>query len=267
MSIAKPKNIDEYTKWLRESQRIAISKREEEYYKTTSQRIRDDFERSPFWRGLTLQLKEYHDEYLIATGYPLLVERDTPPTIFVKPFNSVLQKSYRKNILDNKNWPQPPQDGWWLPDTWFTRVSDIVRTLIGVKYLDGVEFLIEHIKAYSEPQGVKCNAILEARDEGYYAAHLYIRQTFEIAKRSWDTEKIGMSVEIQITTQLQEVIRKLLHSYYESARSREKSRADMKWQWNYRSEEFTANYLGHILHYMEGIIMEVREKQRQKEQP
>ena len=82
---------------------------------------------------------------------------------------------------------------------------------------------------------------------------------------TWDTERIDVSIELQITTQLQEVIRKLLHSYYENVRKRAGEREDVKWQWNYKSEEFAANYLGHILHYIEGMIMEVRERQRRKE--
>ncbi len=63
-----------------------------------------------------------------------------------------------------------------------------------------------------------------------------------------------------MTTQLQEVIRRLLHTYYEDKRQSKKEQT--KWQWNYNSDEFSANYLGHILHYVEGMIMEVREKQR-----
>jgi hypothetical protein len=78
---------------------------------------------------------------------------------------------------------------------------------------------------------------------------------------SWDTQKVIVSVEIQITTQLQEVIRLLLHKYY--SEKRKKGSIDkVKWQWNSSSEEFVANYLGHILHYVEGMILEIREKQR-----
>ena len=40
---------------------------------------------------------------------------------------------------------------------------------------------------------------------------------------------------------------------------------DMKWQWDYKSDEFTANYLGHILHYVEGRIVELRDKQKEEQ--
>jgi len=54
---------------------------------------------------------------------------------------------------------------------------------------------------------------------------------------------------------------RLLHKYYEERRKKLK-KEDIIWQWDWRSDEFSANYLGHILHYIEGMIMEIREKQR-----
>lgn len=131
-----------------------------------------------------------------------------------------------------------------------------------VKYLDGVEFFANKIESLIAGS-VTFRKVLEAREEGYYAAHIYVRQEFEVPKIDWDTEKLNCSVEIQVSTQLQEVIRRLLHKYYEERRKGGKS--STPWQWDYKSDEFAANYLGHILHYLEGMIMEVREKQ--KEQP
>jgi len=97
----------------------------------------------------------------------------------------------------------------------------------------------------------------EAREEGYYAAHCYPRFEINIPTLSWVTEATSVEFEIQVTTQLQDVIRNLTHDYYELRRSR-KTIPDMKWQWDYKGPEFVPNYLGHILHYVEGMIMEVR---------
>ncbi|MGA8916838.1 MAG: hypothetical protein WB474_12690 [Nitrososphaeraceae archaeon] len=36
---------------------------------------------------------------------------------------------------------------------------------------------------------------------------------------------------------------------------------DTNWKWNYKSDLFSSSYLGHILHYVEGLILEVRHKQ------
>jgi hypothetical protein len=129
-----------------------------------------------------------------------------------------------------------------------------------VKYLDGVDFLVERLKLLCDTLNIQCQNFLEAREDGYYAAHVYITQNYEIPRVDWDTEKVNISFEIQVTTQLQETIRSLLHAYYEEARNKPKSR-EKKWQWNYKSNEFSVNYLGHILHYIEGTIVRIRDEQ------
>ena len=211
---------------------------------------------------ISKNLREFESKYLLKTKYPLL----TPgfkPELSIKPFNSFLLKTFRKNILKNKNWPEKPANGWVFPNNWYSTISDIIRTLFVVKYLDGVEFMIDEIKSICEQQGLPpCDIFFEAREDGYYAVHLYTKQEFEIPKVPWDTKRVKVSIEIQITTQLQEVIRKLLHKYYEEKRERVKEE-DIKWQWNYKSDEFIADYLGHILHYVEGMIMEIRERQKE----
>ncbi|MGB6681543.1 MAG: hypothetical protein WBF08_09520, partial [Candidatus Bathyarchaeia archaeon] len=258
MTNKKPENITEYSRWLKDKHGVLITNRTEAYYNTVASQVKSDFEGSDFWNCFTQNLKEYDDEYLLQTRYSLL--RDTKPLLLIKPYVSTLMKTYRKNVVDNKNWPKEPIVGWILPNNWFLRINDIIRTLIEVKYLDGVEFLIEKIKTNCQELNIPCRAILEAREEGYYAAHLYIKKEFEIPKVTWDTEKIELNIEIQITTQLQEVIRKLLHNYYEDRRKKARSSGEVKWQWNYKSDEFTANYLGHILHYVEGMIVEIKDK-------
>jgi hypothetical protein len=255
-----PRNIDEYKKWLRTSQDAEITPRIVSYYNSVTSKIKQDLESSDFWTKLVEELREFDSEYLLKSGYPLLVV-ESPPDLLIKPFESFLLKTFRKNVLENRNWPTEPSGGWVLPGNWFSRVSDIVRTLFVVKYLDGVEFLVRKISSICEDCNLSSKAIYEAREEGYYAAHLYVRDRFEIPKFNWDTEVIQIAVEIQVTTQVQEVIRRLLHKYYENRRAMV-GRDSMKWQWDYKSDEFVANYLGHILHYVEGMIMEIRDKGR-----
>jgi hypothetical protein len=258
----KPKSIEEYKKWLSDVHKIEITGRDERYYEIVTTKIKIDFQKSALWQQLIKNLPEYNDEYLIKTGYPLLREIRSSPEILIKPFASFFLKTYRKNVLDNKKWPSEPPDGWIFPSNWYSRVNDTVRTLIEVKYLDGVEFIVTKIKLLCDEYDIQFRQFWEAREEGYYAAHLYITQDFEIPRINWDTERVNVSAEIQITTQLQEVIRKLLHNYYEDRRKI--SKGDVKWQWDYKSDEFAANYLGHILHYVEGMIMEIRDKQKEK---
>lgn len=261
MSEAKPKNTEEYIRWLHRKHGVEISSKTSTHYESVTDRMRRDLEGSDFWAELVRNLGEYDDEYKLSTGFPLLARTDLQ--LQTKPYSSFLLKTFRKNVVDNKAWPDEPTSGWLLPTNWFSKVNDILRTLVVVKYLDGVQFMSDRVKTLCHSHDQKCRTFFEAREEGYYAAHLYTGQRFEIPKLTWDTERVDVSIEIQVTTQLQEVIRRLLHTYYEE--QRRKGKREDKWQWDYNSEEFSANYLGHILHYVEGMIMEVREKQKRSE--
>lgn len=125
----------------------------------------------------------------------------------LKPYSSFIGKGFRRNCLENEHWPDPPPEGWWLPDSWFRLAKDIVRTSLVVKYLDGVRFLGERLVSLADTHGLESDLTWEARAEGYYAAHLVTQHEVEIPRENWDTERITASVEIQVTTQLQEVIR------------------------------------------------------------
>ncbi len=261
MTKKKPENISEYKGWLKECHSIELSDRSRIYYESVANKIRQDLQKSQIWIEIIDHLNDLDGEYLLRTGYALFPPGHQPE-LYIKPFESFLLKTFRKNILENKNWPNEPYGGWLLPTNWFTKVNDMIRTLFVVKYLDGVEFMIDKLQSLFKIHNLDCKAYLEAREEGYYAAHLYTRKEFEIPRVTWDTEKIIVPIELQITTQLQEVIRKLLHKYYKDKRKKTKDDIS-KWQWNYKSDEFVANYLGHILHYVEGMIMEIREKQKE----
>ena len=140
----------------------------------------------------------------------------------------------------------------------------VVRTCLVVKYLDGVEFLISSIKDLAASHNLESQDQFIAGLDGYYAAHLYVRHDFEVPRIDFDTQRISMKIEIQVTSQLQEVIRTLLHRHFERRRDKPiESRP--KWQWDYQSTEFATNYLGHILHYVEGMIMDVRDRKTKSE--
>ncbi|WP_430499417.1 hypothetical protein ACQRWP_29465 [Micromonospora trifolii] len=256
----RPTN-DEYPQWLmlcdpKAGAPYATKGRHE----TVGAKIQADVATSKAWKAISDGLREYNDEYLTTTGYQLLVNADAPP-LYLKPYESLLDKSFRKNVVNNHQWPEPPASGWITPGNWYRLTNDTVRTTLVVKYLDGVDFLVKKLKETADECGHQFTVDFEARDEGYYAAHCYIGFDLEIPKIDWDTEVVRVRLEIQVTTQLQDVIRKLTHDYYERRRSRSPL-GDKKWQWDYESPEFLPNYLGHVLHYMEGMIMEVRKRGR-----
>jgi hypothetical protein len=255
----KPLNIIEYKKWLKEKFNLDLSNmRYQAYYESVSNKILHDSLASPFWQSLIDNLHNFDDEYYDNTNFHLMMKLIPPPELMIKPYNSLILKSFKKNVINNKNWPNEPYGGWLFPDTWFNRANDIVRTSVEVKYLDGVEFLMNKMGELCAQFTCEFEPHLEAREDGYYAAHLYIYQNFLIPKLDFGTEIKKIAIEIQITTQLQEVIKNVLHKYYES--KREQFPEKTKWQWDYKSDEFAANYLGHILHYLEGMIVEIRDR-------
>ena len=184
------------------------------------------------------------------------------PELLRKPFDSVVEKSFRKNVVANRNWPDAPDSGWITPENWFYELNDIVRTMLVVKYLDGVRFLMNKIAELCTVFKFKYHGDMEARDEGYYAGHSYFITEYELPTKNWQTRRDAVRVEVQVTTQLQDVIRRLSHRHYANRRL-EFEPNPVKWQWRYDDPEFTPNYLGHILHYVEGMIMEVRNREGQ----
>lgn len=257
----KPRDAADYNLWLYTHHGVTITDATRTHYEGAAAKIKQDFGSSPLWQQLIHDLREYHYQYQIEKEYPLLLNPDALPQLEVKPWKSFVDKTYRENVIKNvANWPDAPKDGWILPSNWYTRINDIVRTILVVKYLDGVKFLAEKIKSLCGGKYERCD--WEAKEEGYYAAHLYTREEFELPPFGFDTVKASVLIEIQITTQIQEVIRKLLHNYYERKRSNVLTMTELVWQWDYEREEFVVNYLGHILHYIEGMIMEIRDKEK-----
>lgn len=262
----KPKDIEEYRKWLKDFGATKDLSKEKELYERRCKKVEDFFSTSSFWKVIVndIQFRIFNKKYKASKNYDLFTKEDDIPQIVIKDFDSFLEKTFRKNVLLNSNWkdkgkPRPPKGGWVFPENWFVKVNDIVRTRFVVKYLDGVEFLMEEIMTTCKAGGIKCDSNYEAKNEGYYAAHLYPLFYIEFPKREWDTETLPIRIEIQITTELQATILHLTHKYYEHRRL-QKQDSSIQWQWKYDADEFIPNYLSHILHYVEGMIMTVRDR-------
>lgn len=233
------------------------------HYLSSSLIIKQGFEKSAFWEALEVNLEDAEIVYQIENpGYYLLTRPDDPIELEIKSFNSFIEKSFRKMKSKSSVSLDKIDEDWALKQ--YSLINDILRGRIVVKYLNGVEFLVDKIKKLGKQHKVIVKSSPKAEMEGYYAIHLDIEYEIEIPKFKFEMIKIKSSVEIQITTQLQEVIKKLLDKYYQERRvNLEEQNRD--WQWNYKSEEFATNYLGHILHYIEGMIMGIIDKQKEQE--
>ncbi len=259
MAIVNIPTIEYYPDWLHDECDIDIELSQTRYINSTNL-MKEQFENSKIWKAICSNLSTYNQRYLLLTGYDLLQNVNKPPVIQIKEFDKTLNKSYRKNFILNKQLPDPPDGDWVTPENWYVRIDDIIRTLIVVKYLDGVRYITEIIDKLCKANRCKCFCDFEAREEGYYAAHISVQQKFEIPA-IFDTRTISASVEIQVTTQIQEVIRTLLHKYYEKRRVELTPQSNGDWRWDYMSSEFATNYLGHVLHYVYHIVIGIRDKE------
>ncbi len=257
----KPRNITEYKRWLQQEHQLGITTATERHYESVLDIVKSDFQQSEFWRSLEERLKHYQGEYLMETG-ELLLEPVDLPDLLKKPFESFLEKTFRKNVLNNRHFPDPPGNDWVLPERWYSRVDDTIRTRFIVRYLDGASFLMKRLCEHCATHGLRLNRRWEARQEGYYALHFYVYDNYEIPALYLETQELEIGVELQITTQVQQLISGLLHRLYEQQRN-SKASDPTEWQWDYTSEEFSIGYLGHMLHYLEGTIVQIRNRDRE----
>lgn len=177
-----------------------------------------------------------------------------------KSWESAYQKAYRKNVINNKNWPNKPENGWVKSDTWFVHLGDILRTQFVCRYIDGVKFIADKLEVLAKKHNLTVANKMQATNEGYYAGHVDISFEFVIMNMEFDAVSVVCKVEFQVTTQLKEVVKQLLHIHYESNRIEKISDKESVWQWDYKKPSFEANYLGHVMHYLEAQILKLRDQ-------
>jgi len=214
LEVSNRPDFENYPAWLESRLKVKLE-RENNRYERESVSIVRAAQQSPLWTAYQRTKTELADTYLARTTYPLFVESQ-PEDILRKPWSSFLHKTYRQNVSRNDNWPDEPSGGWLAPDNWFQRVHDIARTTIVVKYLDGVETVTKAFKGTANALSLDDFACeFEARETGYYAAHMRAGLDFSLLDTEWSESKVHGQFEVQVTTQLQEVIRRLTHREYE----------------------------------------------------
>ncbi len=263
----KPRTPMQYISWWNSLFRPQINKQVKNTYEHASAAVRQDFENSREFREFIRQLHNYDSQYRNLFGYDLLMKQPEDVTLEPKQWDNFISKVWRKNVVHNTNWnsdqwdfeSSKPDGGWITPDDWYERIHDIVRTRIVVKYLDGVQFLVERMHSHFSSSGCHCEPDWEAREDGYYAAHLNLTRHYQLPI-GLQLETKRVCVEVQVTTQIKDVITTLTHRYYERKRHTLEL-PDIKWQWDCDCTEFAPNYIGHILHYVEGAVMQIRRRE------
>jgi hypothetical protein len=271
----KPGDLDEYVAWLsrRAGVRAYFGARQE--YELAQRALSQQF--LPFWNTVGEQLGAIEAQYLTRAGESLFMGSDPLPQPALKTYESFLEKTWRRNCVENEEFPQAPKGGWLLPRDasfypladddkpdasrdWLQSVSDVVRARFVTKFLDGATFLADRVHELASEQGValKAKPTRQSTFSGHYGVHLET-----VHRVSIGGEPRKMRVEIQVITQLTDVINRILHGYYEDLRQMAPAERD-EWQWEYQSPAFAGNYLGHILHYIDGQVVNARLMARQR---
>ncbi|OIT16262.1 hypothetical protein BL243_12305 [Ralstonia solanacearum] len=210
----------------------------------------------PFFSGLASDLKLWEDQELKRTGASLLMNLD-PPKLESKPYGSVRNKSYRKNHLLNTKFPNEPDSGWITPENVFEKINDLVRGTLVCKYVDGPQRLAQLLTDRAQALDLRSKFDAEGREQGYYAYHFYVYIPVDVANDQMETATKELSVEVQLSTQLQEVLRKVTHDFYEEVRDQIEEDAG-RWKWEIETNRFRAGYVSHTLHLLEAIIVQLR---------
>ena len=109
----RPQKVGQYVEWAKEALGVdLLAPRVKNRCETNIQAILTAFQQTDFYNELEQILQTAEKDYASSRGSGLLMS--SPEVSFVtKPFRSVIDKSFRKNILENENFPSPPRTGWW----------------------------------------------------------------------------------------------------------------------------------------------------------
>ena len=273
-------SYEDYTSWYEEWLGVDLeSGRAEKWFELVTDAGIRRLQEAAFWQELQTSLPAWDTSFKAKQeGYSLFGTTRQPQEIDKKTFESVLNKSFRWNVLDNNNWPDPPETSpstapeseerdsqdpqlWFGPHNWLTEFPDIFRTRLTTTYFDGVGYLAEKVKelAVQTTPVSPCLRLLASHD-GYHAAHLWIYHELDtLDYEHRDSVSVQVRLEIQVTTTIQATISEMLHRVYEDWRM---SGRPPDWEWDHNNPAFSVNYLGSTLHYLEGMIVVERDKGR-----
>jgi hypothetical protein len=261
--IESRKSLPNFTDYKKSFGKINENKNEgqlKNHYESCTKLAKEQLLKHPFWIELRNSISEWDALYRQESGAEGLYKgtQSDQASLVIKPWDSLLQKAYKKNVIENRNWPEVPDQGWVKHDCWFARVGDILRTQFVCRYIDGVEFISNRLVELAKKHNLEFNNQLKATNEGYYAGHVDLKFDFTITDFEFENILVSGWVEFQITTQLKEVVKQLMHVHYESDRIKSSSSEVKEWQWDYNAPSFDANYLGHVMHYLEVQILKLR---------
>lgn len=268
VELTEPPELDEYPGFIEELTDQTYNSLEENYNNNVHRWI-EEFKQADYYSLLRDNLTNINNDYEEINKVDLInIEQSLE--IEHKCFKDMLEKCYRRDVLNNEKWSEEEtswQNGyeWITPLNCFKHISDLVRTRIYVKYIDGATDVLNRLIKIANDLEFKCEHDYIAYESGYYGIHFLLCQPTKYINIYEIEEDIELEIEIQITTQIKEIVNLLLHEYYKLYRMKEQD-GEKKWQWDYSSLEFVPNYIGHISHYVEGMILQARQKLKEEPQ-
>lgn len=215
---------------------------------------------SDLWRQLDSALDESAAYYRTRWGSPLLVDK---PELATKPFLSVRNKVYRLNVTDRvaRDLGPPPIGEVVHPRNWYSGLGDVIRCTIIVSMMDGVRATCESIQA-ALADHAQCNWSFKNRLRGYYAAHLSFDWPATLVFAGPPPVDGTIRVEVQVKTHLHHVLGGLTHAVYEQQRAQPDVLGSVDWIWEPENPLFDPRMLGHVVQYLDGTIVNIKEGRR-----
>jgi len=256
---SKPSTIDEYKVWMKSTLGHEYDLKDQHRYDSNLKSALDSISQHTFIMELEKELQLWLSEYKRDRSSDLFM---IPPILNLapKPYKSSIDKCFRTNVIWNEKYPNAPKMGWVTPVNVYSILNDLIRTRFVCKFIDGPRFVTEKLGEYFKAKGQQCEVYSQENDRGYYAHHFHTWFDVEIMDSKWDASIEKIQLEIQVTTQLQDILDSLTHPYYEISRINPEPRDDNQWKWDTKSNRFRSAYMGHTLHLLEAIILDIRDK-------
>jgi hypothetical protein len=263
--LEKPASVEEFKRYILENFKptVGFGSEFEKIYTLNQNSLCDKFEASDFWKEFILSTKEIDARYRKDNNEFDLILHPDKIKIYKKGVQEAIEKAYRTSIVNNEFPFESSEyfEQFVLPENIFEKLNDIIRTEIIVKYIDGIDLVIAFLENLSKKYNFKTKVEPKSKEEGYFAKHLYISYKNKIVDFESQPKEIEHTFEIQIRTQLQDTIKSILHNHYEKDRIKyQKEQESTNWRWQFKESRFMTNYIGHILHFFDGIIVKIKDQ-------
>lgn len=209
-----------------------------------------------FWTEAKKKLDQWRTEYRADTGSELFVGVALPQFVS-KSEKSIKEKLFRRYLNNNSTFGKSITSvGPLLP-----AIGDLVRTRLICSYIDGVEFMANKIVDLANELHVSNTRERQGKIEGYFAQHINLQQDV-IYRIAGQSQMASISCEVQVASAMGTKMWEVSHALYEGTRRRPSDAEN--WQWKPTDPRFISNQLGHMIHLVDGLMVQLRDSSKGK---